>query len=188
VGSYDINRLNLNRGDLGRPTYDPNTKSLNFRDASVFGETVCLPEGASGYWIKKAPGRAFNGKIGTIATALLEASSPDATRGRLARAMKDTQEKQGLRLEPINGGDGLTSVAIPQHFAFWLQADIPDLCFDWNLMQRQCSDMWKAIIPRWRRIRTGTRLFRNGNSRPNTRRMQLSLRPQSKTCILDGWI
>jgi hypothetical protein len=36
-------------------------------------------------------------------------------------------------------------VAILQHFAFWLQADMPDLCFDWTLMQRQCSDTWKAI-------------------------------------------
>jgi hypothetical protein len=108
VGSYHINRRNLNRGDLGRPTYDPNTKSRNFRDASIFGETVYLLEGASGCWIKKAPRGAFHGKIGTIATALLEASSPEATRDRLACAMKDMQEKQGLRLEPIDGRDGLT--------------------------------------------------------------------------------
>jgi hypothetical protein len=145
VGSYTLDRLNLNRGDLGRPGYDPTTKSRLFRDASVFGETVYLPRGAGGCWIKKLPGGALSGRIDTIATALLAASSPDATRGRLARAMKASREKQGLKLEPITGRDGLTSVAILQHFAFWLQADIPDLCFNGRLMQRQCSDTWKAI-------------------------------------------
>ncbi|KAL1801524.1 hypothetical protein ACET3X_001866 [Alternaria dauci] len=44
-----------------------------------------------------------------------------------------------------NGKDGLTSVAILQHFAFWLQADMPDLYFNGPLMQRQYSDTWKAI-------------------------------------------
>jgi hypothetical protein len=145
IGSYDLSRLKLDRSDLGLPGYDPNNKSRLFRDASVFGDTVYLPKGASGHWIPKVPGGAFSGKIDTIATALLQASSPDATRGRLARAMKAAQEKDGLKLEPISGKDGLTSVAILQHFAFWLQADMPDLCFDWTLMQRQCSDMWKAI-------------------------------------------
>jgi hypothetical protein len=146
VGSYDLNHLILNRGDLGKPGYDPNIKSRFFRDASAFGETVYLPKGASAYWIDKVPGGAFNGRIDTIATALLAAASPEATRGRLARAIKESQEKQGgLSLELINGRDGLTSVAILQHFAFWLQADMPVLCFDWTLMQRQCSDTWKAI-------------------------------------------
>ncbi|KAI4953212.1 hypothetical protein J4E86_006753 [Alternaria arbusti] len=145
VQSYTFDRLDLSRGDLGRPRYDPTNKSRLFRDATVFGETVYLPRGASGCWIKKIPGGAFNGRIDTITTALLEASAPDATRGRLARAMQASQEQQGLKLEPINGRDGLTSVAILEHFAFWLQADLPDLYFNGTLMQRQCSDTWKAI-------------------------------------------
>jgi hypothetical protein len=145
VGSWDFSRLSLNREDLGRPKYDPTNKLHLFRDVSVFGETVYLPKGASGCWITKVPGRVFNGRINTIATALLEASSPDATRGRLARAMKASHERNGLNLDPINARDGLTSAAIVQHFAFWMQADIPGLCFDWSLMQRQCSDTWKAV-------------------------------------------
>jgi hypothetical protein len=145
VGSYTFDRLNFNRGDLCRPTYDPTNKSRLFRDASVFGETVYLPRGAGGCWIEKLPGGAFNGRIDTITTALLAVSSPDATRGRLARAVQASQEKQGLKLEPITGRDGLSSVAILQHFAFWLQADTPDLYFNGPLMQRQCSDTWKAI-------------------------------------------
>ncbi|CAN9083691.1 unnamed protein product [Alternaria alternata] len=127
------------------PRYDPNNKTRFFRDASVFGDSVYLPRGAVASWINKKPGGAFNGKIDTIAKALLAASSPDATRGRLARAMQASQEKQGLKLEPLNGKEGLTLIAILQHFAFWLQADMPDLCFNGALMQRQCSDTWKAI-------------------------------------------
>jgi hypothetical protein len=145
VGSYTFDRLNLNCGDLGRPGYDPTIRSRLFRDASVFGETVYLPRGAGGCWIKKDTCGAFSGRIDTITTALIAASSPDATRSRLARAMKVFQEKQGLKLEPINGSDGLASIAILQHFAFWLQADMPDLCFNGSLMQRQCSDTWIAI-------------------------------------------
>ena len=87
VQSYTLDRLDLSRGDLGRPGYDPTNKARLFRDATVFGETVYLPRCASGRWIKKVPGGAFNGRIDTITTALLQASSPDATRGRLARTM-----------------------------------------------------------------------------------------------------
>jgi hypothetical protein len=145
VGSYALDRLNFSNELLGKPRYDPNNKARFFRDASVFGESVYLPHGAGAFWISKLPGGAFNGRIDTIAKALLEASSPDATRGRHARAMQASQERQGPKLEPLNGKGGLTPVAILQHFAFWLQADMPELCFDGVLMQRQCSDTWKTI-------------------------------------------
>ena len=145
VGSYALDRLNFSDEFLGKPRYDPNNKARFSRDASVFGESVYLPRGAGAFWISKLPGGAFNGRIDTITKALLEASSPDTTRGRHARAMQASQERQGPKLESLNGKEGLTPVAILQHFAFWLQADMPELCFDGVLMQRQCSDTWKAI-------------------------------------------
>ncbi|KAG9185535.1 hypothetical protein G6011_06866 [Alternaria panax] len=126
----------------GQPTVK---QSRLFRNASVFGDTVYLPRGAGSCWIKKVPGGAFSVEIDTIATALLVAYSPDVTRGRLAHAMRESQEVQGIKLEPLNRRDGLTSFAILQHFAFRLQADIPDVCFNTTLMQQQCSDTWKAI-------------------------------------------
>lgn len=137
MGPYALDRLNLSRGDLGLPKYDACYKSRLFRDASVLGDTVYLPKGSSGCWIKKILGGAFNGKINIITTALLAVSDLDA--------MQASREKQGLNLEPINVREGLTSVAILQHFAFWLQADMPDFCFNGSLMQRQCSDAWKVI-------------------------------------------
>ncbi|KAF2437331.1 hypothetical protein P171DRAFT_400010, partial [Karstenula rhodostoma CBS 690.94] len=143
IGTYSLDRLNLDRDDLGLPRYDPSMKSRLFRDASVFGDTVYLPRGASGCWVTKIPGGAFNGKIDTIVRVLLQAQDPGATRGRLARAMQasDTNSPR----EPLSSRDGLTSVAILQHFAFWLQADMADLCFDWTQMQRQCSRAWQVI-------------------------------------------
>ena len=74
VQSYTLDRLDLNRGDLGRPGYDPTNKSRLFRDATVFGETVYLPHDAGGCWITKVPGGAFNGRIDTITKALPEVS------------------------------------------------------------------------------------------------------------------
>jgi hypothetical protein len=29
---------------------------------------------------------------------------------------------------------------------------MPDLCFDWTLMQRQCSEMWKCIYAAFERM------------------------------------
>ena len=142
LGTYSLDRLNFERTDLGLPRYDPSNKAQLFRDASVFGDTVYLPKGASGCWIQKVPGGAFDGKLDAIVKALLEASDPKQTRGRLARAMNASQ---GLTLEPINRKKGLTSIAILLHYAYWLHADMVDMCFDWAQMQRQCSDAWKSI-------------------------------------------
>ncbi|KAF2645390.1 hypothetical protein P280DRAFT_441828 [Massarina eburnea CBS 473.64] len=142
IGSLPLDRLDLSSNVLGLK-YDPNSKSRLFRDASVFGD-VYLPRGASPHWVRRFPGGgATNGGIDLIVQQLLNASlSPNSTQGRLARAMKTSQESQGVKLDPIAG---LTSVAILQHFAVWLQADMVDFCFDWILMQRHCSDAWKVI-------------------------------------------
>ncbi|PVI05795.1 hypothetical protein DM02DRAFT_650466 [Periconia macrospinosa] len=140
--SYKPDRLNYKRTDLGLPRYDATEKSRLFRDASVFGDTVYLPRGASGPWIDKTPGGAFNGQIDKITAALLSAQDPSTTRGRLARAMKASQSSS---LKPLTGRDGFTFVSILQHYAVWLEADMADLCFDWPLMQRQCTGAWKKI-------------------------------------------
>lgn len=115
VGTYSLDRLNLNRDDLGLPRYDASMKARLFRDASVFGDTVYLHKGASGCWIQKVPGGAFSGRIDAIVNALLEAQAPGATRGRLARAMQAAEAK---RLAPLTGREGLTSVSILEHFAY----------------------------------------------------------------------
>ncbi|CAI6331853.1 unnamed protein product [Periconia digitata] len=142
LGAYSPDRLNYNRSDLGLPRYDPTQKSRLFRDASVFGETVYLPRGVSGSWIDKIPGGAFHGQIDKITRALLSAQDPNATRGRLARAMKPSENST---LEPLTNRNGFTFVAILQHYAVWLEADMADLCFDWFSMQSTCTKVWRAI-------------------------------------------
>ena len=78
-------------------------------------------------------------------TKSLDSPSASVPWGRIAREMLQTQQQNDVVPSPKSPKMRKSPAEVLEDLAKWLQADTPDLYFDWPQMQRSCAGVLKAI-------------------------------------------
>ncbi|KAF2251706.1 hypothetical protein BU26DRAFT_451587, partial [Trematosphaeria pertusa] len=114
-----------------------NLKNIRqFRDYSVFGEGVNRPADAG------------TRSADDMITRLLQMTKAGWPWGRIAKQLMGSEQAQGPTTSPIGDQKNVTPPELLGNLGLWLQADTPDLFFDWLRMQLVCGDIWKEIFSR----------------------------------------